>query len=1205
MSQSPEAGVAESGVFSCCPDPLLITDEHGTLLELNPACEETLGLTPRARGGAVTTLVRPADHARMTAALTQARDGVTAEVCAVFDVAGSARSMRWRIRKMPAGRFIWSGREEPHSLDEVGRSLKTTLGPILQQLPAECFMLDREGVLRVFFGNHGRSFGGHPVDTLVGRSVWDMVRAFPDAVAVLRAALAGQEGYVRLQSEKQAAHLAVAPLRLHDQVVGAVGISLDISQARASEVTARKLAEQLSMVVNHAPIILFSADAQGIITLSEGAGLAALGLQPGQLVGQSLRELYADQAEGLRCLDRVLAGVPASVEIHLAGRVMHVTGQPLLGPGGVEGVIAVAVDVTATREARDAAERLGLVMQSATDGLWETDVATGTTIFADEAMRRMGHDPDKLVGTDLTHLVHPEDIPKIEAALAGLPPDHNRVELEGRVLHGDGSYRWMVMRIHAQRDAHGALVRLFGVNTDITDRKETEERLRYQNALLHAQREASPDAILVVSNDGRVTNHNRHFRQMWSLRPEVLAAGDHAVMEALQEMLLEPEAFRVGLQKVAAQPDLRLHDELVLKDGRVLDRYSAPVRDDDGNHHGRIWTFRDVSESVRARRAVVESERFLRSVVDAIPAAVAVMRDGTPLLANRSALQLHGPQGVLADLLGAARSSVHGVADQVIHLHGSGTRWFQSRVVPIHPPEGGDALLLVAEDVTGLRQVETAFARSETQFRAVLDQIPVVVAIHRQGRFIYCNTEMASLLRYSSPGEFLGRSLLEFVHPDEHEEAVRRAREAVSGSRMPLRVTRFLRRDGTVGLAETTTMGIEFDGAPASLIFARDITEQREIEQKLALSDRMASVGTLAAGVAHEINNPLAFVLANVNYALEQLRELPATAALADLVQGLEDARTGGERVRRIVQDLKIFSRHDVDERTGPVAVCAVIESSISMAQNEIRHRAQLVRDYHDVPPVLASESRLGQVMLNLLVNAAQSIPEGAVDRNRITVTTRTGAGKAIIEVRDTGCGIPAETLPRIFDPFFTTKAVGVGTGLGLPICHGIVTRLGGDLTVESQPGKGSCFRVILPAAQQPPVVAAPTGVVAAPPPHARVLVVDDEPAVGAALKRMLGREHVVDAVGSGAEALSLCTAGRRFDAILCDLMMPEMTGMELHERLRALDPAQAARMVFITGGAFTARSREFLERRVAPTVEKPFDDHTLRDALRRVLTAA
>jgi signal transduction histidine kinase len=380
--------------------------------------------------------------------------------------------------------------------------------------------------------------------------------------------------------------------------------------------------------------------------------------------------------------------------------------------------------------------------------------------------------------------------------------------------------------------------------------------------------------------------------------------------------------------------------------------------------------------------------------------------------------------------------------------------------------------------------------------------------------------------------------------------------------------------------------------------------ERRKMQEQLLISDRMASVGTLAAGVAHEINNPLAAVVANLELMAKDIarisEELQIGDRLRDVFEELHDARDSADRLRHIVRDLKIFSRSTDEERRGPVNVKKVLESSLRMVWNEIRHRARLVKDYGDVPSVEANEARLGQVFLNLIVNAAQAIREGNAEQNLIRVSTQvdSASGRVAVEVRDSGSGIPPENLTRIFDAFYTTKPVGVGTGLGLSICHRIVTAFGGEIEVESQVGKGTAFRVLLLPSVRAVEVAEPTVAVPASARRGRILVIDDEPMIAKALQRMLEREHEVSLASSPDDACQRIVSGERYDVILCDLMMPQMTGMDLHAEFMRTAPEQASQMVFLTGGAFTPASRSFLDGIPNQRIEKPFDTQHLRSII-------
>lgn len=233
-----------------------------------------------------------------------------------------------------------------------------------------------------------------------------------------------------------------------------------------------------------------------------------------------------------------------------------------------------------------------------------------------------------------------------------------------------------------------------------------------------------------------------------------------------------------------------------------------------------------------------------------------------------------------------------------------------------------------------------------------------------------------------------------------------------------------------------------------------------ENEAQLLRSHRMAELGTLAAGVAHEINNPLAFVQTNIQYLREEGRALDAAEVDEILAETLEGAR----RIERIVRDVGTFSRAESDDVLEDVDLHRVLEESIKLLWNQLRHRTTLTRDFAaDLPLVPASAARLSQVFVNLLSNALHAIP---ADRSNgsVTVRTRRDEGRAIVEIEDDGAGISKEVQRRVFEPFFTTKPQGQGTGLGLSICFGIISKLGGTIDVESMPGEGTTVRLSLPA---------------------------------------------------------------------------------------------------------------------------------------------
>jgi PAS domain S-box-containing protein len=367
-------------------------------------------------------------------------------------------------------------------------------------------------------------------------------------------------------------------------------------------------------------------------------------------------------------------------------------------------------------------------------------------------------------------------------------------------------------------------------------------------------------------------------------------------------------------------------------------------------------------------------------------------------------------------------------------------------------------------------------ARNEANFQIIIERSPDAVLVYQGHTIRYVNARLLDLLGYEQPDEMLGRSVFELVHPDDVLMVSQRMRNfSMRGQPAPAAKERFLRKDGAAVPVEVTTIPIFWDDAPATLVHARDLSQQTRLEAQLVMADRLASVGRLAAAVGHEINNPLAYVMANLDLALEQLSScegLPPDR-VGDVVDMLREAREGADRVRHIVRDLKVFLRGETEERVR-VDPRRVLDSCVNMARGEIRPRARLSTHYEDTPRVMANEARLGQVLLNLLVNAAHAIPEGDAESNEIEVSTRLDQrGYVVIAVRDSGAGIPDDVKKHLFEPFFTTKGGGRGTGLGLSICQSIVAAMGGEITFDSEVGRGSTFRVSLPAA--PPAPDPPT----------------------------------------------------------------------------------------------------------------------------------
>jgi PAS domain S-box-containing protein len=745
-------------------------------------------------------------------------------------------------------------------------------------------------------------------------------------------------------------------------------------------------------------------------------------------------------------------------------------------------------------------------------------------------------------------------------------------------------------------------------------------------------------------------------------------------------LVVEDTRSGSGPERLLAEAGLLSYVELAVRapgEEQVLGGLLFAFSDHEGARKAPMPILHDVTEIIAAnmKRAMEAArERRLAMILETSgDAMLAWDAEDRITDANAAAAALAGRPR--EELLGASLRSIlvpfgegsepagpHGARMQLLTPRGPRTVAATVTSVEDDPFVAAHALLRDQSEVVKAEEAAAQhlahIRRLEQQHRTVLDNAPLIIfrLDPRTSELQYLNGHAERLLgvptseAMSTPG-FLFKALADGDSAAVFERAVAEAREGRGPASYEARLRR---RNG----GEITAQGCVYpmqgeDGEVAAIEgWLADVSSEQAARSRLVQADRLSTLGTLAAGVAHEINNPAAFVLLGIDM-LDRLLQ----SAGRDLAEGprsqaqnlVRDLRDSVRRIVDIARDLRLFASAPGESgRRTLIDVNRAVEGALTLTRGHIIERAQIQRDLGDVPPVLMEDSRLGQVIVNLLVNAAQAIPKpgtapaarpGSGDpvssrgANTITVTTRTDGDDVLIEVSDTGVGISPENLNRIWQPFFTTKSPDVGTGLGLSISKDIVERAGGTITAESPvPGKhrGTRFTIRLPIAKGP--VAPVTR--SAPPPEAaeiraRVLLVEDEPALARALAEGIGRQHDVQVVGNGREALDLLVpaavrergpetapamttptgtiaippAGRttlvsgqrvertapRFDVVLCDLRMPGMSGEALYNEVKTYDEAQAAGFIFMTGVGFGADVERFLRDAGRPVLEKPF----------------
>ena len=602
--------------------------------------------------------------------------------------------------------------------------------------------------------------------------------------------------------------------------------------------------------------------------------------------------------------------------------------------------------------------------------------------------------------------------------------------------------------------------------------------------------------------------------------------------------------------------------------------------------------------------------RVAAEIVAALADAVVVTGlDRKVLTANRSAAELFGRR--LADLPGTAIDDLvasaerQHVAEREHRAFEGEQQRYETTVVRADGEErnvavsttplvlDGDLVGTVASlrDITEEKGAQDALARSEARYRNLFESASdAIVTLDANGRFTTFNHAAENISGYPRQ-ELVGQWFAPLLPDDELPKALMHFQKALAGE-TGLFETTFIRKDGEYRTIQVTYSTPQKDEEVLCVI--RDVTDQKMLQEQLIQSEKMSAIGQLVSGVAHELNNPLAGISAFAQLLLTEKRFPPDQRTAAEMIYA--EAR----RASRIVQNLLTFARQHKPERT-PTGVNQVLDDTLELRGYELRVRGiEVTRDYDEqIPETMADAHQLQQVFLNLVTNAEQAMEKSPRESQRLIVRTRRTGAVIRIDVEDTGPGIPPNLLERIFNPFFTTKPTGSGTGLGLSISLGIVREHEGRIWAENAPQGGARFIVEVPIvthrasgeSQAIPLVPLQGD-------RLQILVVDDEASVRVSLQRYLaGRGHEVETTSSGREALGRLREGR-FDAVIVDMRMPDVSGEELYRELQTNDPQHADRIIFTTGQLVDEQVRTFLASTGRPCVPKPFEFAAFDQAL-------
>ena len=510
-----------------------------------------------------------------------------------------------------------------------------------------------------------------------------------------------------------------------------------------------------------------------------------------------------------------------------------------------------------------------------------------------------------------------------------------------------------------------------------------------------------------------------------------------------------------------------------------------------------------------------------------------------------------------------------------------------------------------ARDITERKEAERALRDTEEKYRAMLnDMQDAYYEVDLAGNFTFFDDSLCQLLAYCRE-EMMGMNYRVYT-PEENVETVYKTYNQVYRTGKPAKWFSWeqVRKDGRRYFAETSVYPLQ-NQAGEIIGFrgvSRDISERKAAEQQLLTTSKLASVGELASGVAHELNNPLTGIIGYAQLLISR-GNVPQ-----DIKTDLDRIYQESQRAAKIVQNLLSFARQRKPHK-GYLDVNELIQKTLELRDYELRtsNIGIYVNLAPGLPWVIADYHQIQQVILNILINAEQAIAEGK-RRGKITVTTSAVEGYVEISIADNGPGIAKEDISRLFDPFFTTKEVGSGTGLGLSVCHGIVTEHGGKIDVESQKGKGATFTIELPLATQREAVveekeaAAKTSRPQRQTANGRILIVDDEPSINDVLTRALSEQgYVTDSALTAKTALQKI-AGNNYELYIIDLKMPRTSGKRLYQIMRQRYPSLAEKVVFITGDTTTPATENFLASTGKPYLAKPFSSDQVIELLEETL---
>jgi PAS domain S-box-containing protein len=873
------------------------------------------------------------------------------------------------------------------------------------------------------------------------------------------------------------------------------------------------------------------------------------------------------------------------------------------------------------------------IVESSDDAIISKDLNGIVTSWNPGAERLFGISAAEIVGTSIMRIIPPDRHAEETHILAEIRAGRRVQHFETVRLRQGVQPIEVSVTASPIKDTEGKVIGVSKVARDISERKRADAEVHLQETMRLTERELTLDGILVVDAQSKVLSYNGRFAKMWGLSADIVATqADDQLLRAVSGKLAHPDEFMKLVRQLYDRHDEASNDEVELTDGRVLERYSAPMRDPGGSYYGRIWYFRDVTERKQSERALrlerdkaqqyLDTADVMLLALDVQGRVTSINRKGCDVLGwseselvGRSWIETCLPPRVreaLSRKFDALTSGDLATVENPVLTKAGEERLIEWRNRVLRDEAGRvTGTFSSGADITERHAAVEALRTTEERMRFALTNAGVGIWDMDYTTGVARMSEIQEGLYGFEPGTFGGTfdDFIKGVHPDDRPALLETLEKATKAGEDFSTLHRSVWPDGTVRwLSNAGRIHLGENGEPVRGVgISMDVTERRTLEEQYHQAQKMEAVGRLAGGVAHDFNNLLTAILGYCQLLLADLDPLDPRRA------DVNEIHSAGESAARLTRQLLTFSRKQIIE-PRPLHLNDIVTNMRGLLGRLIGEDVEIVVNLRpDLMPVTADSGQMEQIVLNLAVNARDAMPNGGtltietanVDFDQ-HYTNRHFSVKpgsyVVLTVSDTGTGMTPEVQARLFEPFFTTKELGKGTGLGLATVHGIVMRCSGSIDVYSEVGRGTSFKVYLPRGGTSNATdEASLAVGESRAAGETVLVVEDADGVRYLAKRVLERQGYRVLLSSNAdEAVRQFDQTPSIDVILTDVIMPGASGSELVRQLMGRRPD--LKVLYMSGYTEDAITHHGVLDPGIAFIHKPFTAETLGRKIREVL---